>query len=295
LELNPASDSDLSGFRGAGVTRLSVGVQSLDDRVLRRFGRPHTADQALRTISDATRVGFSCVSADLLLGIPGLKADAIRRAGRTLLDSGVCHVSAYSLEIHPNTPLHASVGDGSFSPAAPAEEESQWNALDEELEILGCRAYEVSNYCLPGHPCRHNLAYWAGGPYLGLGPGAHGYDPAAGPWGTRSWNDPGLSDYASRIEAARPPSGGQEALTADESLLEALFLALRRPEPILLEGLCAQRGFSAAPIRERAAQAVEAGLLRRESSLGPATVTPTRAGLRAADGLALWLHRAVSP
>ncbi|MBI5014736.1 MAG: radical SAM family heme chaperone HemW [Deltaproteobacteria bacterium] len=289
IEVNPATDLDFSGLRTAGITRLSLGVQCLDDALLSLLGRPHTAHRALSALEAAARSGSESVSVDLLLGLPGARPDALARWVRTVTDAGARHVSAYSLEVHPGTALARAADGGSVALPSPDEEEEQWEAVDEALASCGHGAYEVSNYCAPGHECRHNLAYWDRSPYVGLGPGAHSFDPAAGAWGRRSWNDADLAAYSRHLTAGGLPPGGSEHLTAPESLLECLFLALRRPVPVDLDHLAARHHRPPEIITSRIRQAAAAGLLRADGSSGHRRWRPTREGLRRADGLALWL------
>lgn len=281
VETNPAAGTDLGALRGAGVTRLSVGVQALDDRVLAALGRSHDAPQARRTLEEASRAGFAGVSADLLYGLPGLPPQALGAWARELAGRGVCHVSAYSLELHPGTPLAEAVAAGRARPCGADEEEAQWEALLEALTGEGFEAYEVSNFARPGAWSRHNQAYWDGSPYVGLGPGAHGYDPEAGPWGTRWWNAPGLAGYQENLAAGELPPGGRETLGRKEALLEVLFLALRRTDPMDLDAMEAR--FALPPGR-----AARAGVALGERGLLDRAGRPTLAALRRADGLALW-------
>lgn len=285
VETNPAAGAELRALRGAGVTRLSVGVQALDDRVLAALGRPHDAAQARRTLEEAGCAGFAAVSADLLYGLPGLVPETLGAWVRELAGRGVCHVSAYSLELHPGTPLAEAVAAGRLRPCGAEEEEAQWEALNEALAAEGFQAYEVSNFARPGAWSRHNQAYWDGSPYVGLGPGAHGYDPEAGPWGTRWWNAPGLAGYGECLEAGELPPGGREELGRAEALLEALFLAFRRAAPLEPQALAARFGLSGARWTRALANLETQGLLTRGEG---ASFTPTAAALRRADGLALW-------
>lgn len=285
VETNPGAGAELDTLRGAGVTRLSVGVQALDDRVLAALGRPHDAAQARRTLEEAGRAGFAGVSADLLYGLPGLPPQALGAWVRELAGRGVCHVSAYSLELHPGTPLAEAAAAGRARPCGADEEEAQWEALLEALTAEGFEAYEVSNFARPGARSRHNQAYWDGSPYVGLGPGAHGYDPEAGPWGTRWWNAPGLAAYGERLAAGALPLGGREELRREEALLEVLFLAFRRTAPLEPQALAGRFGLPATRWAKALAELETQGLLARGRG---ASWIPTTSAFRRADGLALW-------
>ncbi len=286
VEANPGADPDLPGLRAAGVNRLSLGVQALDDALLARLGRPHRAADARANLAGAVAAGFERISADLLYGLPGLAPGALVGWASELVARGAGHLSAYSLELHEGTALAADRAAGAFALPDGEEEGAQAAALGEALAALGLSAYEVSNFARPEERCRHNLAYWDGLPYLGLGPGAHGYEPGGGRWGCRWWNDPGLAPYAQALGRQTLPPGGSEELTRDEALLERLFLGLRRPAPLDFGAL--ERAFGLPPGAFTPALTV----LRRDGLLAdlPGGSAPTPAGLRRADGLALWLR-----
>jgi oxygen-independent coproporphyrinogen-3 oxidase len=175
LEANPTSveAEKFARFRAAGVNRVSLGVQALDDRALAFLGRQHTAKEALAAV-DLARKAFPRISFDLITARPGMTpeswADELARA----LEEGPEHISIYQLTIEPGTPFHASWRRGEL---ALPEEETQsaiFEATGETLRRRGLHAYEVSNHAVPGAESRHNLTYWRYGDYLGVGPGAHG-------------------------------------------------------------------------------------------------------------------------
>lgn len=175
VEANPESVTPelLAGLVGAGVTRLSVGVQSLDDDTLRLLGRCHDAAAALGAVRSALEAGLD-VGADLICGVPGLTHDAWVKALETVLGTGVKHVSVYPLTIEAGTPMAEALAEGRL---APPDEDATVAAMDAAAGILtagGLARYEVANYAAPGHESRHNTAYWTGWPYLGIGGGAHG-------------------------------------------------------------------------------------------------------------------------
>lgn len=288
LEIDPADPADLADLRAAGITRLSVGVQALDDRLLEFLGRRHDASRALSFLDAAAAAGFPRLAADLLYGLPDLPPERLAEAAVRLADLGVTHLSAYSLELHPGTALHRAAERGSFRPADDALEEAQWCALAEALAARGLRLYEVSSFARPGAECRHNRAYWDGSPYVGLGPGAHGFAPGRGPWGTRWWNAGDLRAYAAAAARGEMPPGGQEELSREEALLERLFLDFRCAEPF--SPAAWSRRFRTSPTAgERVRrELLAAGLVR---PAGDGAVRPTPSALRRADGLAMWAER----
>src|SRR6185295_8010863 len=174
LEANPTSAeaANFHGYRAAGVNRLSVGVQALDDEDLARLGRQHSVAEALSAFRLAARV-FPRVSFDLIYARPGQTEPAWRRELGRALDEQQGHMSLYQLTIEPGTPYHELHRRGAL--AVPGEDVAAalFDITQELTSARGLVAYEVSNHALPGHECRHNLVYWRYGDYIGIGPGAH--------------------------------------------------------------------------------------------------------------------------
>lgn len=171
LEANPESITPdwLQAALSRGVNRISIGVQSLSDSELERVGRVHTASQAMRAIEMTQKHGFRNVSADAILGLPGQDWTSLLITLETLIGMGLPHISLYCLSIEPHTPLAIHP-----PPGIPSDDE-QAELYENSLGLLHQRGYlhyEISNFALPGYECRHNLNYWRGGEYLGLGPAA---------------------------------------------------------------------------------------------------------------------------
>ena len=182
LEANPTSTEAqrFAGYRLAGVNRVSVGVQALDDADLRRLGRLHSAAEALVAIETA-RQTFDRVSMDLIYARQGQGLDAWRLELATALSLGLDHYALYQLTIEPGTAFGARHAVGGLA-GLPDEDlgADLYNATQAVCEAHGLPAYEVSNHARPGAESRHNLVYWTGGDYVGLGPGAHGRLTIAG-------------------------------------------------------------------------------------------------------------------
>jgi oxygen-independent coproporphyrinogen-3 oxidase len=172
LEANPGTveAQRFAGFRAAGVNRLSLGIQSLDDRHLAALGRIHDAAAARAAIEAALR-HFDNVNLDLMYALPGQTPDEARRDIEEAAASGVAHLSAYHLTLEPNTPFHHSPPAGLPDPDLAADMQV---AVEEILAARGFEQYETSAFARPGMRCRHNLNYWRFGDYLGIGAGAHG-------------------------------------------------------------------------------------------------------------------------
>ncbi|MBI2901413.1 MAG: radical SAM family heme chaperone HemW [Planctomycetes bacterium] len=217
LEANPdgLTRERLEGYRGAGINRLSLGVQALDDGELRALGRTHTTADAREAYRLSCGV-FEDVGVDLIFGLPG------QDFGRTLdrvLEWSPTHVSLYGLTYEPGTEFARRRDRGEMKPLEPGHEAEMYSLAMDRLGAAGYRHYELSNFAKPGFESRHNLGYWDGRPYLGFGPGAHSYVPHR-----RWWN---LSNVNRYLDAADPVMGSEE-LTEGQRVLERIFLGLRR-------------------------------------------------------------------
>jgi len=230
LETNPGTVTrqTLRAFRALGVNRLSVGVQSFHDRELAVLGRIHDGEAARQCVRDARDAGFPAVGMDLIYSIPGQTLadwDASLAIGVGLQPQ---HIAAYALSVESGTPLARSVRAGKVR-SNPAElEATMYERAMETLAAHGYEHYEVSNYAQPGCRCRHNLAYWTHGDYLGVGPSAHSFWKSAdGGTGTRWWNTADLPTYLGRLRDGLAPTAGEERLGARDFLHERILLGLR--------------------------------------------------------------------
>jgi oxygen-independent coproporphyrinogen III oxidase len=225
VEANPEglSPEKLAVLIEGGVSRLSLGVQSLEPQVLKALGRIHTAEGALEAVSLARDAGFRNLSVDLMYGVAGETAEGFHSGLERFVALGVPHLSAYPLQIEEGTPLHAKVARGSVT--VPGEEDvlARYEDLVSTLSQAGYRHYEVSNFAVPGFHSRHNEGYWMRRPYLGLGPGAHSFDGSAR-WG----NDPSIERWFQRVESGDLPRENVHPLSRREAEEEEVFLSLRR-------------------------------------------------------------------
>lgn len=219
IEVNPEdlSVGRVERWRRAGVGRISVGLQSLDDRVLAHLGRGHGAQEARRRIRAVVEACADLrVSVDLIFGDPIEDDASWRRTIQGVVDLGVGHVSTYALTIEPRTRFRSLRVDDEA-------QARRYEITDEVLGRAGFEWYEISNWARPGQESRHNQTYWSGGAYLGLGPSAHTYrDPV------RSWNVASWPRWRDRVRAGLVPTEGLEVLTANARVLEARYLALRQ-------------------------------------------------------------------
>ena len=240
VECNPddVTAERLAGYRRAGVTRISLGVQSLDDAVLTRLDRRHSAAQARRAFAAAREGGFDNISVDLIYGLPGLDLETWTRTVREVLDWAPDHLSAYALTLDGGSLWRADA-----VPGLPPEDAvaAQYRRLTERARAAGFEHYEVSNYARPGRRSAHNQIYWRAEEYLGLGPGACGFLGAV-----RYSNDRSLERYCAALETGTLPVASHERLTARQMLGERLILGLRVADGIpaawLDERIALERG-----------------------------------------------------
>jgi len=267
LEANPGtvSEDKLKAFRGLGVNRLSIGIQSFHDRELAFLGRIHNCVEALQSIKDARAAGFGNWGLDLIYAIPGQALPDWEENLTLAVDLDPTHISAYNLTIEPGTPLAGLVERHEVAPASSSVEAAMLEAAMHVLAGHGYEHYEISNYARPGFRCRHNLNYWSHGEYLGLGPSAHSFERAPGqPAGRRWWNTADVSEYIQRLGRGDLPVESEERLGRQELLTERIFLGLRNG-CLDLAQLAQDFGYA---LDARAAPLVggmaEAGLVRAE-------------------------------
>jgi putative oxygen-independent coproporphyrinogen III oxidase len=233
LEANPEDLTALrlQELRRAGITRLAIGVQSLDDRLLKLMRRPHDAAQALAALQAAQSMGFASLAVDLILGLPGQGAASALEDLARLVDRGVDHVSLYLLEVHPRTRLGRAAALGRTRIPPDDATADLYERASDLMTSRGFEHYEISNFARPGHRSRHNVKYWTDQEYLGFGPSAHSYVG-----GERWSNAPDLRAYVARggadaerrLEKPGRLARGVEALVAGMRLLEGVDLEALR-------------------------------------------------------------------
>jgi putative oxygen-independent coproporphyrinogen III oxidase len=250
-EANPESTwpEFFAAIRGAGYTRVSLGMQSVAPRVLATLDRVHSPGRGAAAAREAMAEGFEHVSLDLIYGTPGESDDDLLRSVDSAVETGVDHVSAYALVVEEGTALARRVRQGEL--AAPDDDvlAHRYELVDERLAAAGLTWYEVSNWSRPGGECRHNLGYWDGGQWWGAGPGAHGYVGT-----TRWWNVKHPNAYAEMLAGPTLPVAGFEQLDAESLHSEDVLLKTR-----LRQGLPLAKLDDAE--RERAQAVVADGLL----------------------------------
>lgn len=227
LEANPGTVTleSLTGYRAAGVNRLSLGLQSLDPQQLTTLGRLHDATQGVQAVRWARQAGFANLSLDLIFALPGQTLAGLDGEINRYLDLAPEHLSCYGLTAEPDTPFHHRVQAGDLAlPDGDCSAEA-FLLLHRRLSAAGYAHYEIANYACPGRECRHNLGYWGRRPYLGVGAGAHSLREDG--WGAR-WAVPAeLAAYAAALAEHREPAAALESFDRAGAMSETLYLGLR--------------------------------------------------------------------
>ena len=265
LEANPtdAEAERFAGFAAAGVNRLSLGVQSLHDEALAFLGRNHTAAEARRA-ADLARDAFERLSIDLIYARPGQTPAAWAEELTAALDLGPEHVSAYQLTIEPGTPFQRAVARGRWSPPGEDQSADLYKTTQGVLGERGFDAYEISNHARgPAARSAHNLIYWRGGDYVGVGPGAHGRLSPVGEARIATRAASRAGDYIRRVAKTGLGWADSETLSPREAALERLLTGLRTEEGVAFDDLAPLGLHGEHPLVARLA---EAGLLRTLAS-----------------------------
>ena len=278
-EANPESFTPeiAQAWRGAGVNRVSLGVQSFHPRSLRWMGRSHGSAGASRAMSSARGAGFENVSVDLIFGLPGRLerdwTDDLRRA----IDLGAEHISLYGLTVESRTPLGRAVAGGRERVASEDRYRDEYLEAVERLTGAGYLHYEVSSFARPGRESRHNQVYWSGRPYLGMGNGAHSFRKPLRRWNLRDW-----AEYSRSVASGGSATGGHEVLDETALRLESIWLGLRT-----------RRGISLAAVPPRAAAVAERWVRRGWAIPEGGSICLTVEGWLLLDALAIELDEAV--
>jgi putative oxygen-independent coproporphyrinogen III oxidase len=268
LEANPTSvEADrFAAFRAAGVNRVSLGVQSLDETALRLLGRQHSAAQAVAAL-ELARVTFPRHSFDLIYARPGQTMEAWQAELRAALALAADHLSLYQLTIEPGTAFATLHARGEIVLPDDDAAAALYDATGETAAEFGLAAYEVSNYAAPGAESRHNLAYWRYADYAGIGPGAHGRVSVAGALlATRRHRAP--EPWAERVEAAGHGTVEETPVAPEERAREMLLMGLRLTEGIDDAAFARRTGIALD-------DALDAGMVERAEEAGYVERTAT--------------------
>jgi oxygen-independent coproporphyrinogen-3 oxidase len=276
LEVNPDDvTTDTPGvLRDLGVNRVSLGVQSFDDRDLQFLKRRHTADQAVKALAEFKGAGYAKVGLDLMYGLPGQSESSWLKTLEQAVSFNPEHLSCYQLTIHENTPFWSLKAKGEINQLTSQMEASFFMITSAFLREKGYLHYEVSNFARgEENLCRHNMKYWQRAPYLGLGPSAHSFED-----GVRWWNLHDIKGYCLALSEGKPPLDGSETLTAEQAYLETILLGFRTRDGLDREIFRNRPG-----AEEALRQLRHAGLVQDLAD----RVVPTVKGFLVADSLPL--------
>lgn len=210
-------------LKNGGVKRLSIGVQSFDEELLKKIGRTHGADDAGRVIADARKVGFDNISIDLIYGLPGQTREQWQDTLIKATNLELQHYSGYSLIVEPKTVFYNLMNKGKLPLPGEDMETEMFDMLMNHMESHGRQRYEISNFAVPGYESIHNLLYWENETYAGIGAGAHGYIN-----GNRYSNIGPIKHYMASVDKGERPVQNSHPVTKIEAMEEEMFLGLRK-------------------------------------------------------------------
>jgi oxygen-independent coproporphyrinogen-3 oxidase len=280
IEANPSTvdEAYCQMLRASGVDRISFGAQSFDRSELATLERHHDPDDVPRSLDAARRAGFERLNIDLIYALPDQSFDSWSRSLERAIETGLSHLSCYGLTYEPNTPIAVKKRLGLLKPAAESLELQMLHHARRRLSEAGLPPYEISNYARPGEECRHNLLYWTGGSYIGLGPSA-----ASHVEGHRFRNRPHLREWEQAIEADTLPATDVEVLLPRQRAGELVMLQLRLSRGLRFDEFSDRTGSDARVLfANQIEQLGRAGLI----CLTPENFALTETGLDVADSVA---------
>ncbi len=238
IECNPEdlTKEYLAGLKSLGITRLSIGIQSFDDDILRFFNRRHDSSRAKTAVKDAKDIGFDNITIDLIYGVDGFAEEAWHKSVTEALKLGVQHISAYHLTIDKGSVLGYKLGKGEIKLIDEDLSQSQFDYIHSTLTDAGFEHYEVSNYATQGYRAVHNSNYWKGLEYFGFGASAHSYNGKQ-----RFWNISNNRKYIEQIEANTLPVQSED-LTLTDNYNEYVMISLRTSDGVDLQHILQKFG-----------------------------------------------------
>jgi len=276
LEANPGTvDSDkFFGYRDAGVNRVSVGVQSFQSKLLKFLGRVHSAGEARKALDIVRRAHFENFSLDLIYAIPGQTLEELEAELDAALSFQPPHLSAYNLTFEEGTPFHHEYRAGRMQSLSEEEEIAMAELIEKKFSAAGLLRYEISNYARRGWHSRHNVNYWRGGDYLGLGAGAHSYrqDDSGPPSGRRWSNEKNPGRYMMQVTKSRHAVVEKEEIGGSKAAGEFMFLGLRMIEGVSVKKFRARFGKAPAEMYSRIRDWIDADVM--EEKRGHLRLTP---------------------
>lgn len=274
LEANPddITEEKLTGWKNAGINRLSIGIQSFFEEDLKWMNRAHNARQAYDNLLLAIK-HFDNITIDLIYGTPALTNEKWEQNIKTAILMGIPHLSCYALTVEPKTPLDKLIRQQKSADINPDKQSEQFLLLMQWLSDAGYEHYEISNFARPGRRSRHNSSYWKGEKYLGIGPSAHSFSV-----NERQWNIANNVAYIESISKGIIPCE-KEQLTRTQQLNEYIMISLRTSEGLSLNKINSD---DAIKFKAAAQKYIDSGLLRFEND----SYVLTNEGKLLADGIA---------
>jgi putative oxygen-independent coproporphyrinogen III oxidase len=270
LEANPGTidQKNFSGYSQAGINRISVGVQSFQPHLLKFLGRAHSAEEARRALRLVKQAGFENFNLDLIYANPGQSLAELAADLDTALEFQPPHLSAYNLTFEEGTPFHYEQRAGRLRPLNEDEELAMAELIESRLRRAGMERYEISNYAKAGRESRHNVNYWRGGDYLGIGAGAHSYKKlnAQSAVRARRWsNEKNPGRYMARLAEADDAIVDREEISREQAATEFMFLGLRMIQGVSVDLFRADFDQSPAKYFPRIAEWLEAGFMEEQT------------------------------
>lgn len=285
LEANPGTvdSGNFHGYRRCGVNRISIGAQSFQPELLKFLGRAHSAEETRQALKVVRAAGFDNFNLDLIYACPGQSVGHLEADLEEALSFSPPHLSAYNLTIEEGTPFYHEYRAGRLRPLPDEEEIAMAELVEDKLKAAGLERYEISNYARPGCHSRHNLNYWQGGDYLGVGAGAHSYraTPGPGSFGHRWHNEKSPGAYMERIRLGAHAVAGEEKTDLRGAAGEFMFMGLRLIQGISTGEFAARFGQSPSECYPEIDGWIDEGLM--ETQQGSLRLTPR--GLLVANSL----------
>jgi oxygen-independent coproporphyrinogen-3 oxidase len=285
LEANPGTidRKNFFGYREAGINRISVGVQSFEPRLLKFLGRVHSANDARTALEVVKNAGFENFSFDLIYANPGQTLAELEADLDAALEFQSPHLSAYNLTFEEGTPFHHEYRSGNLRSLSEDEEIAMAELIENKLSNTGLKRYEISNYAKPGRHSRHNVNYWRGGDYLGLGAGAHSYKRTTidSVWGRRWSNEKNPGRYMALVDETSQAIADREEMDQAKAAGELMFLGLRMTEGIPVGAFRAGFGQNPMEYYPQIADWLEAGLMEETGGF----LRLTRKGMMVANSI----------
>ncbi|MBN2795989.1 MAG: radical SAM family heme chaperone HemW [Clostridia bacterium] len=240
MEMNPGTvDRDtLKAYQSAGINRISLGVQTLEDNLLKVLDRIHDVQEVKESVKLIHEVGIRNFNLDLMFGLPGQTLENLSHTVAEMIRLGPTHISAYSLKFEEGTPFFESLKKGELTEVEDEIDREMYHYIETKLFEEGFLQYEISNFALPGKACQHNLVYWEKEDYLGIGLGSHGYH-----LNKRYHNAETFEAYFALIDKNMLPIVFQEEIDGDEDIFEYIILNLRLNKGLGLEKFFIKYGF----------------------------------------------------